>query len=97
MNRRKTIVAAVVLFVLFLAGYLAQEGWVLMPDRTHWWWWVLSGAALGFNLGYQFSEWENRKHDRIRSLEAENRELFLAIRQMLIEAGKLELTKLTEK
>lgn len=61
MSRRKTTVAAVALFVLFLAGYLAQEGWVLMPDRPHWWWWALAGAMFGINLGYQFSEWENRE------------------------------------
>ena len=100
MSRRKVIavaVVAVVAFVLFLIAYVTQEGWVLMPNRAHWWWWGIAGAMFGINIGYQFSEWENRsvqrKHDRLRELEAENREIFLALRQVLIDTVKVEHDK----
>ena len=97
MSRRKVIAVAVVAFVLFLIAYVTQEGWVLMPNRAHWWWWAISGIMLGINIGYQFSGWENRsvqrKHDRLRELEAENREMFLALRQVLIDTVKVEHDK----
>lgn len=97
MSRRKVIAVAVVAFVLFLIAYVTQEGWVLMPNRAHWWWWGIAGAMFGINIGYQFSEWENRsvqrKHDRLRELEVENREMFLALRQVLIDTVKVEHDK----
>lgn len=87
MSRRKVIAVAVVAFVLFLIAYVTQEGWVLMPNRAHWWWWGIAGAMFGINIGYQFSEWENRK------VWAENREMFLALRQVLIDTVKVEHDK----
>ena len=100
MSRRKVIAVAVVAFVLFLIAYVTQEGWVLMPNRAHWWWWGIAGAMFGINIGYQFSEWESRKvwaehkcDDTIKELTHENREMFLALRQVLIDTVKVEHDK----
>ena len=100
MSRRKVIAVAVVAFVLFLIAYVTQEGWVLMPNRAHWWWWGIAGAMFGINISYQFSEWENRKvwaehkrDDTIKELTHENREMFLALRQVLIDTVKVEHDK----
>ena len=100
MSRRKVIAVAVVVFVLFLIAYVTQEGWVLMPNRAHWWWWAISGIMLGINISYQFSEWENckvwaehKRDDTIKELTHENREMFLALRQVLIDTVKVEHDK----
>jgi hypothetical protein len=96
-SNRKIVAVAVAAYAVYLAVYISQEGWVLMPKPTHWWWWAVAGIMLGLNIGYQFSEWENRsvqrKHDRLRELEAENREMFLALRQVLIDTVKVEHDK----